>query len=288
MAQNSQIEWTDHTFNPWWGCVRVSPACKHCYAESLAKRYGQNVWGVGSDRRFLSDNNWAQPLKWNAAAKATGNRARVFCASMADVFEDRRDLDSERLRLWQLIEATPWLDWLLLTKRPQMIAALSPWGQAWPHNVWIGTTVEDQRRARERLPILTGIPAAVRFVSAEPLLGQLDLTHWLGALDWVIAGGESGGHARPTSPSWFYDLHDQCTEAGVAFHFKQWGDWAPSGTCTPKTRCLEAEDGSLMSRLGKKRAGRLLRGHTWDELPGPRDTEQRVARPLDRQRAERR
>ncbi len=178
------------------------------------------------------------------------------------------------LKLWSLIEATPWLDWLLLTKRPQMIAALAPWGQTWPNNVWIGTTVEDQRRARERLPILAAIPAAVRFISAEPLLGPVDLTAWIGALDWVIAGGESGGHARPTNPAWFHALHDQCTAAGVAFHFKQWGDWAPGGTNKPNARRVEVADGSMMVRVGKKLAGRSLRGRTWDELPVPRDSKE--------------
>lgn len=273
MAENSHIEWTHHTFNPWWGCVRVSPACKHCYAESMAKRYGHEVWGVGSNRRFLSDNNWALPLKWNAAAKAAGSRARVFCASMADVFEDRRDLDAERVRLWALIGATPWLDWLLLTKRPQVISELAPWGKVWPHNVWLGVTVDDQRRAEERLPVLVDIPAAVRFISAEPLLEQIDLELWLDRLDWVITGGESGGHSRPSSPSWFHSLHDQCMAAGVAFHFKQWGDWAPDAADEPKRLRIEVEDSSTLVRLGKKRAGRILRGRTWDELPVPRGTD---------------
>lgn len=270
MAKDSKIEWTEHTFNPWWGCVKVSPACKHCYAETWAKRLGKNVWGTKADRRFLSDNNWAQPLKWNAAAEASGQRARVFCASMADVFEDRRDLDDQRLRLWALIEATPCLDWLLLTKRPQAIGTLAPWGNSWPNNVWLGVTVENQRRAEERLPILAAIPAAVRFISAEPLLGPVELAPWLGALDWVIAGGESGAHARPTNPSWFTALNDQCSAAGVAFHFKQWGDWAPSNAKWPKARSQDV-GGNVMVRVGKKHAGRTLRGRTWDELPVPRN-----------------
>ena len=272
MSENSKIEWTHHTFNPWWGCVRVSPACKYCYAESLAKRYGHDVWGVGSERRFMSDDTWARPLKWNAATEAAGERARVFCASMADVFEDRRNLDEARLRLWRLIEATPWLDWLLLTKRPEMIAELAPWGAEWPHNVWIGTTVEDQRRADERLPLLAKIPAAVRFISAEPLLGRLDLTPWLDDLDWVIAGGESGGKSRPSSPSWFHALLDQCMRAGIAFHFKQWGNWSPGGPGKAKAGSKTAEDGTVMVRSSKARAGRILRGQTWDELPVPRST----------------
>ncbi len=139
MAKNSRIEWTTHTFNPWWGCVKVSPACKHCYAESWAKRVGSNVWGIKAERRFFGDKHWAEPLKWDVLAAASGVRARVFCASMADVFEDRRDLDVHRARLWKLIEATPHLDWLLLTKRPEIISRLAPWANQWPENVWLGT-----------------------------------------------------------------------------------------------------------------------------------------------------
>lgn len=271
MAKNSRIEWTNHTFNPWWGCVKVSPACKHCYAESWSKRVGQSVWGVGSERRFFGDKHWSEPLRWNAVAEASGRRARVFCASMADVFEDRRDLDVWRERLWALIEATPWLDWLLLTKRPEAVRRLVPWASGWPANVWLGTTVEDQRRARERLPVLTAIPAVVRFISAEPLLGPVDLDAWLPALDWVITGGESGSRARPSSPSWFLTLMNQCMAADVAFHFKQWGDWAPGdGIALAKARAEKAADGTTMLRLGKKAAGRLLDGATWDELPTAR------------------
>ena len=201
MAELSTIEWTTHTFNPWWGCTKVSDGCKFCYAEAIARRYGNDVWGVNKPRRTFGEKHWAEPLKWNAAAQAAGQRARVFCGSMADVFEDRRDLDAERVRLWVLIAQTPWLDWLLLSKRPECVRALAPWGNKWPRNVWLGTTVEDQRRAEERLPILAGIPAVVRFISAEPLLGQLDLAPWLRRLDWVIAGGENHRIARPTHPA---------------------------------------------------------------------------------------
>lgn len=271
MAKNSRIEWTDHTFNPWWGCVKVSPACEHCYAETWAKRLGKNVWGKRADRRFLSDNNWRQPLKWNADADAKGQRARVFCASMADVFEDRRDLDDERQRLFKMIEMTPWLDWLLLTKRTDKIQTLAPWGRFWPNNVWIGTTVEDQRRANERLPLLAQIPAVVRFISAEPLLGPLDLEPWLESLDWVILGGESGARSRPSNPRWFSDVVNQCISAGVAVHFKQWGDWGPNDELVPTIgRKMQFANGMNMIRTGKKLAGRVLNGRTWDDLPSPR------------------
>lgn len=272
MVKNSRIEWTNHTFNPWWGCVKVSPACKHCYAESWAKRVGQKVWGIQADRRFFSDKHWSEPLKWNN--DPTAERQRVFCASMADVFEDRRELDEERERLWTLIDGTPNLDWLLLTKRPELIKSMVPWGNDWPPNVWIGTTTEDQKRADERLPYLAEIPAAVRFISAEPLLGPLQLDSWLAnSIDWVIAGGESGPKARPSSPSWFRDLLNQCMAAEVPFHFKQWGDWAPGhgeNLAKARIRAEAAADGTEMLRLGKKAAGRELDGHTWDGIPKAR------------------
>jgi protein gp37 len=112
VGKNSSIEWTHHTFNPWWGCVKVSPACQNCYALEFARRLGHSIWGAAAPRRFFGENHWLEPLKWNARAKADGERKRVFCASMADVFEARTDLNSERAKLWKLIEATPWLDWL--------------------------------------------------------------------------------------------------------------------------------------------------------------------------------
>jgi protein gp37 len=269
VAKNSRIEWTTHTFNPWWGCVKMSPACKHCYAESWAKRVGQDIWGVSADRRFFGDKHWSEPLKWDREAAAEGTRARVFCASMADVFEDRPDLDDARERLWRLIESTPHLDWLLLTKRPDLIQDKVNWTSGWPENVWMGTTAEDQKWAKKRLPYLVKVPAAVRFISAEPLLGPLSIQPWLkDGLDWVITGGESGARARPSSPSWFRDLMNQCMEADVAFHFKQWGDWAPGqGINLAKVRAEVVADGTTMLRLGKKNAGRTLDGEIWDGLP---------------------
>ena len=146
MGKNSSIEWTDHTFNPWWGCVRVSPGCQNCYAETWAKRVGADVWGAGADRRFFGEKHWQEPVKWNRTASESSPRKRVFCASMADVFELRTDLDTARQQLWKLIIETSNLDWLLLTKRPENIRSMAPW-TVWPDNVWIGTTVEDQPRA---------------------------------------------------------------------------------------------------------------------------------------------
>ena len=272
MGENSKIEWTTHTFNPGWGCVKVSEACKNCYAESWAKRVGQDVWGISADRRTFGDAHWRQPFAWNKAAEGATERPRVFCASMADVFEERDELDPLRARLWGLIEATPHLDWLLLTKRPHAVAQKAGWGADWPANVWLGTTVELQKRADEALPYLEQIPAKVRFISAEPLLGPLELRPWLAStIDWVITGGESGPKARPASPAWFRDLMMQCMEFEVAFHFKQWGDWVPGNSvnlpAVKKARIASATDGTQMMRVGKKLAGRLLDGEQWDGLP---------------------
>lgn len=249
MAESTGIEWADHTFNPWIGCTKVSPACDHCYAEDWAKRFKGPAWG--KERRRTSAANWKQPLKWNREAPAFraihGRAPMVFCASLADVF-DNQVPDEWRLELWELIAQTPDLVWLLLTKRPQNIRKMlpvmdsslpgyRPWHQRWPWpNVWFGTTVENQAEADRRIPHLLSVPAAKRFLSSEPLLGPVDLSQCVPAddgfagytLDWVIAGGESGREARPSHPDWFRSLRDQCAGAGVPFLFKQWGEWVGS------------------------------------------------------------
>lgn len=260
MAENSSIEWTHHTFNPWWGCTKISPACDHCYAAALARRFNRADWGPDATRVPASEERWKEPLKWNRAAEALGERARVFCLSMGDVFEKRLELDSLRARLWKLIEETPSLDWQLLTKRPGNVLGMVPWTTPWPANVWIGTTAENQKWAERRLPLLVEIPAAVRFASCEPLLEAIDLTDWLArpgmkqGVDWVIAGGESGAGARPASLSSVRSIREQCMEAGVPFFFKQWGAW-------------DTTSGNSLVRVGKKVAGRHLDGRTWDEFP---------------------
>lgn len=280
MGKNSAIEWTHHTFNPWWGCVKVSAGCKHCYAETWSRRVGLDIWGARNDRRFFSDAHWREPIRWNADATAARVRRRVFCASMADVFEARSDLDLVRERLWSLIEATPALDWLLLTKRPEQIAEKAPWGNRWPLNVWLGTTAENQLWANRRIPILLEHPAVVRFVSCEPLVGHLDLSRWMNAnkgehrINWVIAGGESGSKARPVNPEWVRSLRDQCKRANVAFHFKQWGQWCPDQRgASANAKRVHVFDSfgkaSIVVRLGKHAAGRDLDGRTWDEFPMP-------------------
>jgi len=249
MGEISGIAWTDATFNPWWGCTRVSPGCEHCYAETLATdRRKLKVWGVDAERKPMSDAYWREPAKWNRKAEAERVRKRVFCASMADVFETPPERNGQALevqgkareRLWKLIAETPWLDWLLLTKRPHNVTTLAPWGDRWPENVWLGVTAEDQKRADERISILLTIPAKVRFVSHEPALEDIDLFAFLNTplrnrslaalksppmpgVDWVITGGESGPGARGFNPSWAKSIINQCRAAGIAPFVKQLG-----------------------------------------------------------------
>lgn len=272
MAKDSKIEWTHHTFNPWWGCAKVSPACTNCYAEAWAKRVGSAVWGKDAPRRFFGETHWSEPLRWNREALVEGTRKRVFCASMADVFERRSELAPWRDRLWALIEATPSLDWLLLTKRPHNVRSMVPWGDSWPQNVWLGTTVENQTWADKRIPSLLENPAKVRFLSCEPLLGPLNLESYFGSsparsVQWVIAGGESGARSRPMNPEWVRSLRNACQKAGVAFHFKQWGHWAPEELLTEQQRNVIVFEGQRLAAVGKGKAGRSLDGRTWDELP---------------------
>ena len=271
MGYLSKIEWTDHTFNPWWGCTKVSPACDHCYAEMFSRRLGMKIWDARSDRRFLSENNWQLPLKWNVSAKSKGIRSRVFCASMGDVFEYKKGLNPARKRLWSLIDNTSSLIWLLLTKRPHLVQRLVPWENDWPTNVWIGTTVENQKWLDKRLPHMEGLPTTNRFLSCEPLLGRVDLEHWLnrGTVQWVIAGGESGHAARPSDPKWFYALRDQCQQYQVPFHFKQWGNWAPINSVEehlPRAT-LNCNFSTPMGKYAKQTSGRLLEGRCWDQVP---------------------
>lgn len=282
MGKDSRIEWTHHTFNPWWGCVKVSPACDHCYAEAWAKRVGSAVWGPEAPRRFFTDTHWKEPLKWNREATEEGVRRRVFCASMADVFENRPDLIEPRKRLLDLIDATPMLDWLLLTKRIHLVKKLLPKGYSLPKHVWIGTTVENDEYAGKRLKYLLELDTpSVRFVSCEPLLSAIDLRPFLKTnekgvrIDWVIAGGESGHGARPMDPAWPEDLQRQCNAAGVPFHFKQWGHWAPmenlelpSGQRSrPVINVYRGRKAVPLVGVGKTAAGRTLSGRVWDQFP---------------------
>lgn len=273
MGFQTKIQWTDHTFSPWWGCSRVSDACKHCYAADLARRFKLPIWGgEESSRKMQSDRYWRDPIAWNRRAAKIGRRERVFCASMSDVFEDRRDLDASRERLWKLIEETPALNWLLLTKRPQHAKAMAPWKGPWPRNIWLGTTTENQACVNERIPFLLENDVAVRFISCEPLLEAIDLGPWLGRdrVTWAIVGGESGKGARPMPNDWARSVRDQCQKAGVAYFYKQTGDWFEDDLAYPRflgrTERTDAA-GRRFVRVRKDEAGRLLDGREWSEVP---------------------
>lgn len=229
MAEHSAIEWTDATFNPWWGCAKVSPGCDHCYAERDAGRYqpGRRLWGIDAERREFGDAHWNEPRKWNKRAQREGRRLRVFCASMADVF-DKNAPAGARERLWALIRETPHLDWLLLTKRIGNVRRMLPsdWGAGYL-NVWLGISVVDQEEADRDIPKLLALPAAIRFLSCEPLLDRIafplpceDSIFWRG-LHWIIVGGESGAKARPMLESWALSIILDCKRAGAAVFFKQ-------------------------------------------------------------------
>lgn len=370
MVENSKIEWTDHTFNPWIGCEKVSTGCKYCYAEALMDlRYGKVEWGKDGERKRTSPDNWKKPLKWNREAHEKGIRYRVFCSSLADVFENRPELIPWRKSLFELIHITPDLDWLLLTKRPQNVL---PYTQtlidgSWPENIWVGTSVENQQTADERIPFLLEIPSRIRFLSYEPALGPVDFyeacppdyelfeeftsgmegwdrpeelipeneqecdainfsselvisrefQEWevdrehlaqklafREGIQWVICGGESGSNARPIHPDWARSARDQCRENGVAYFFKQWGEWLPfnqrgelvrtwkaasahtlqplEGGVAPFVpgpdqpdeelglTCSELDGNDYAAacgRVGKKKAGRELDGQRWDQFP---------------------
>ncbi len=337
MGDKTGIEWTDATWNPVTGCDKVSPGCDHCYAESIAHRFAgtpayPNGFGV-----TLRPERLEQPIRWKRPR-------RVFVNSMSDLFHPEIP-DDYIARVFAVMALVPQHTFQVLSKRhgrmrsllsspdflaavkdwiPGIVAAHSPhrvWFDAWPlPNVWVGVSAEDQKRADLRIPKLLDTPAAVRFVSAEPLLGPIKLRDdWLpticglcnceygcnppaGGLDWLIVGGESGPKARPMHPDWARSLRDQCTAAGVAFHFKQWGEWAParwrgpdgathaftggmyldkgvavenfmrlSHSPTSSERDDETPPGAQgMTRVGKKVAGRELDGRTWDEFPAVR------------------
>ena len=232
MAELSNIAWTDSTFNPWIGCQKVSPGCKHCYAENdWDHRFHRVQWGLHGERDRTSAGYWRQPLHWNARAerfeRQHGHHQRVFCASSADVF-DNKVPQQWRHDLWDLIRATPRLDWMLLTKRPQNIRKMLPrdWGDGWPQ-VWLGTTCESQQYYDQRFPILQRIPAVIHFISYEPALGPLRLGNAKPKPDWVICGGESGRNPRWMNPEWAHDLRDDCAKYGIAFFMKQMTAKAP-------------------------------------------------------------
>jgi protein gp37 len=222
MAENSAIEWTTHTFNPWTGCTKVSPACDHCYAEGWSKRSGHVQWGPHGDRRRTK--TWGAPIKWDRASEGATERPRVFVASLADVADNHRSIEPQwRRDLVALVRQCPNLDFLFLTKRPQNVAKLYPdLIEDWPVNVWMGASTENREEMLRRGEALARLPARITFWSAEPLVGDLGEIPADIMPSWVITGGENGSKYRPVNPDWFRSLRDQCASAGVPFLFKQW------------------------------------------------------------------
>lgn len=361
MAETT-IEWTrgangeqGYTFNAWKICEPVGPGCDNCYARSLSKRAGWGDFGPHEPRQRTSEDYWKEPKRWNDKAAKEGTRPRVFCNSVSDWLDNKAPIEW-LVDLLDLIRRMPHLDWLLLSKRignwlgrleearryvmeDNFSVELIEWIDAWldgdaPANVWIGATVVNQEEADRDIPKLLAVPALVRFLSMEPLLGPINLTditdghadstiprsYWEEGfdtdasppavghnaltgerwqrfgdwrqrglrIDWVIVGGESGPHARPMHPDWARALRDQCAAAGVPFHFKQWGEWAPpanledlrflgdmmrSGKAIHVYGAGREHDGHFrkgddhLLRVGKKAAGRLLDGRLHDDFP---------------------
>jgi len=249
MADKTQISWTDSTFNPWWGCTKVSPGCDHCYAEAFDKRTGGNYWGTGK-LRMLSDANWKKPLTWQRKAAKEGKPRKVFCGSMCD-WADKNADNSLRHRLWDIISRTPMLNWQLLTKRATNIQRYLPhdWHEGYS-NVWMGVSVENQKHGLPRIDILREIPAKIRFLSMEPLLedlGDIDFT----GIHWVIVGGESGPMFRIMEHSWVDSIRRQCKEQNVPFFFKQW-----SG-CIKKNGALDGREVKAWPKISETAVKRL-------------------------------
>lgn len=275
MAEFTKIEWVDHTFNPWIGCTRISDACDNCYAASMSHRRGWARFETGAPRKRTTAAYWRQPLLWNKKAAARGMREKVFGPSLADPFDPEVD-DPWRRDYLEVIEATPWLDYILLTKRPQVAVKFFD-GRKVPDNLWPGITAENQKMLDLRMRSLATIDARVLVVSAEPVLGPLDASLWMpnfraseeNKIGWVIAGGESGPKARPSHPDWFRKLRDQCQATDVPFFFKQWGEWrgyAPTEH-KPAGRWHNWNGGHVSVRVGKKAAGAELDGREWREVP---------------------
>jgi protein gp37 len=337
MSETTGIEWCDSTFNGWIGCTKVGPGCDHCYAEQrMDTRLHKVNWGAGQPRERTSPANWREPIKWNKRpffecvscgwrSDEHGKdwiddktcphceqpdlqpaRRRVFCSSLADVFDNEVD-PLWRQHLMSLIADTQNLDWLLLTKRignaarmlsdsslhdGRLLTASDQYRP--PKNLWIGATIVNQEEADRDIPKLLATPAAVRFLSMEPLLGAVDVSRWLcpwshtenrygERVDWVIVGGESGHKARPMHPDWVRSLRDQCAAAGVPFLFKQWGEWQPDFYPVSHMHMTEKSmfvnlDGStnygignagcaVVNKVGKKEAGRTLDCRTYSEYP---------------------
>lgn len=302
VAETSEISWTDATFNAWIGCSHAGPGCDFCYAErDNGRRHWVEAWGPGVPRKRTSAENWKQPLRWNAAAGdffiAHKRKRRVFAASLADIFDNEVD-PAWRADFWALVKATPNLQWLIVTKRIGNARRMLPadWGAGYDNVVLIATVVDQGELDRDGRKLeLT--PARWRGISVEPMLGPMILGEAVAWLDWVICGGESDGKAkdkpktwtaRPMFPTWPVKLAAECQAAGVAFHFKQWGEWGPDQFDNENFRPIwVAEDGrgtydgagadlisgtgttwTIATRYGKARNGRTLLGATFDGFPG--------------------
>ena len=292
---DTKIDWTDKAWNPITGCTPISEGCANCYAKRMANRL-RGRCGYPEDEPFrvtLHEDKLEEPSTWKKSR-------RVFVCSMGDLFH-KDVLFLDLLEVWKAIDAHPQHTFMLLTKRPQSAKEFfdilyrnhfrdpKNTGIHPPKNLWLGVTAENQARADERIPILLQIPAAVRFVSVEPMLGPVDLRRAFGTegarqtyieqLDWVICGGETGHGARPMHPDWARSLRDQCQAAGVPFFFKQWGEWAPWGDSSCKYlmdfNCDQADrkfkstviSPCVFYRVGKKAAGRELDGQVWEQYP---------------------
>ena len=270
--EKSKIEWTDHTFNPWIGCQHVSPGCDHCYAETMMdKRYGKVEWGPHGERKRTSEENWKRPVKWNDKADKfkleNGRRQRVFCASLADVF-DNQVPPSWRKDLFALIRECRRLDWLLLTKRPHNIKKMLPpdWGDGY-RNVWLGVTAENQEWFDQRWAILQKVPAVIKFISYEPAIGALRLPKHGPYPDWLISGGESGRGARPFNPMWARKVIADCRRYGVVPFHKQWGDYRNNPLVMEQA--LSIDEAKLRDHHGQ--GGGLLDGKLVREFPTRRN-----------------
>lgn len=301
MAENSGISWTTHTWNPWIGCTKISPACDGCYAEALMdKRYHKVQWG-NAPRVRTGAHTWNDPFRWQRQAEKDGDRPFVFCASLADIFDNQVD-PQWRADAFEVMRKTPRLVYLLLTKRPQNIVKMAEESGGLPENAAIGTTIEDQKRADINIPALVRAKHETNplfaFLSCEPLIGAIDLewpeSVWPGGpprccnghmcgchgmptdppliygIDWVITGGETdqGGHkARPTHPDWFRSLRDQCATWGVPFHHKQNGEWVSVSEVAGPGAHFKFDDGATVRRIGKKLSGRTIDGVIHDAFP---------------------
>jgi protein gp37 len=296
MSGKSKIQWTDATWNPVTGCTKVSEGCRNCWACRLAAtrlKHNPRYEGLATIHNGLSE--WSGqvrlhsdlldlPLHWRKPRK-------IFVCPQADLFHDVVPFEFIK-RVWDVAAQRLDHTFQILTKRAERMLEFGRWMAGaddlsiaeWPRNCWLGVSVEDQKTADERIPVLLQTPAAIRFVSYEPALGPVKFNerwfryqsaggyHFEDAIDWVIAGGESGPHARPTHPDWFRSARDQCQAAGVPFFFKQWGEWlAATILNAPGNPEGDFRRGDAwVSRVGKKRAGRLLDGREWNEFPETR------------------